>query len=301
MGRLAEVFPFLNKVRLPLDRDQVVLLLTAFMLFMLGVDTFLAHSISGTIRPGEWIPILFGPAAGALLGLAGLIALRRRTAANIFASIVFLASLAVGALGTYFHLARAVIPAAPAGQQFTTAVLLYAPPVLGPLTFALVAVLGISAAWQEEKVDSGRLRLFGGLRLNMPLSKTRAYFLLVAVFTLATLISSVIDHARTNFVNPWLWLPTFAGAFATLAALFTGVIMKPTRGDLAVYTAAMLLMMAVGAVGAGLHVLANRTGQGALIIERMIRGAPVLAPLLFANMGLLGLIVLLDPRGPREK
>jgi len=287
-------------VRLPVDRDQAMLLLTAFMLVMLGVDTYLAHSISGTIRTGEWIPILFGPAAGALLGLAGLVALRKRMAANIAATVVFLASVAVGVLGSYYHLVRAVVSAAPAGQQLTAAILLYAPPILGPLTFALVAVLGLSAAWQEEEVDSGRLRLFGGLRLKMPLSKTRAYFLLVALFNLATLISSVIDHARTNFENPWLWLPTIAGAFATLVSLFIALAEKPGRGDLAVFVAAMLLMMAVGAVGAVLHVLTNRTGQGAVIIERMIRGAPVLAPLLFANMGLLGLIVLLDPRNPKD-
>jgi len=300
MYLLAEVFPFLKKVRLPVDRDQAMLLLTAFMLVMLGVDTYLAHSISGTIRTGEWIPILFGPAAGALLGLAGLVALRKRMAANIAATVVFLASVAVGVLGSYYHLVRAVVSAAPAGQQLTAAILLYAPPILGPLTFALVAVLGLSAAWQEEEVDSGRLRLFGGLRLKMPLSKTRAYFLLVALFNLATLISSVIDHARTNFENPWLWLPTIAGAFATLVSLFIALAEKPGRGDLAVFVAAMLLMMAVGAVGAVLHVLTNRTGQGAVIIERMIRGAPVLAPLLFANMGLLGLIVLLDPRNPKD-
>jgi hypothetical protein len=29
--------------------------------------------------------------------------------------------------------------------------------------------------------------------------------------------------------------------------------------------------------------------------ERFLRGAPIMAPMLFANMGLIGLIVLLDP------
>ena len=32
-----------------------------------------------------------------------------------------------------------------------------------------------------------------------------------------------------------------------------------------------------------------------LVMERFIRGAPVLAPLLFANMGALALIAILDP------
>ncbi len=154
--------------------------------------------------------------------LAGLVALRNRMLANLIGTLVFLTSLAVGILGSYFHLQRAILPNAPAGEQISTLILLYAPPLLGPLTFALVAVLGISAAWQEEPVDSGRLHLLGDLRVSMPLPKTRAYFLLVALFILVTLISSVLDHARTNFENPWLWLPTVVGAFATFVTLAMG-------------------------------------------------------------------------------
>ena len=48
---------------------------------------------------------------------------------------------------------------------------------------------------------------------------------------------------------------------------------------------AMLLLIAVG-------------GIGAVVVERFLRGAPVLASLLFANVGLLGLLVLLDPAEP---
>jgi hypothetical protein len=181
MYLLAEALPFLRRWRLlrrpPLNRDQVVLLMTALNLILLGLDTYLAHSISGTIRPGEWIPIIFGPVAGVLLLLAGLIALRQRQAANIIASLVCFASILVGILGSYYHLHRAILTTAPAGQQITALVLVYAPPLLGPLTFALVGLLGISAAWEEDPIDSGVLRLFGNLRVQMPLPKTRAYFL----------------------------------------------------------------------------------------------------------------------------
>ena len=51
----------------------------------------------------------------------------------------------------------------------------------------------------------------------------------------------------------------------------------------------------VGVVGAVLHVDDNLTTDNLFVTERFIRGAPVLAPLLFANMGTLGLIALLDP------
>ncbi len=296
MYLLAEAFPFVRRLRLPVNRDQVVLLMAAVNEILLGVDTYLAHSIGGTIRAGEWIPIIFGPVVGILLLFAGLIAFRKRQAANMIGTLAFLASIAVGILGSYYHLHRAILTTAPVGQQITSLVLIYAPPLLGPLTFALIGILGISAAWEEEIVDSGLLRLFGNLRVQMPLAKTRAYFLLVALFILVTLLSSVLDHARTNFDNAWLWLPTAVGAFATFVTLAMGAFKKVDRGDLLTYIAAMGMLILVGLVGLGLHIEHDLTGQGALLIERAINGAPLMAPLLFANMGALGLIVLLDPK-----
>jgi hypothetical protein len=304
MYLLAEALPFIRRWRLlrrpPLNRDQVVLLMTSLNLILLGLDTYLAHSISGTIRMGEWIPIIFGPAAGILLLLAGLIAMRNRPAANITASIVCLSSAAVGLLGSYYHLHRAILTTAPVGQQITALVLVYAPPLLGPLTFALVGILGISAAWEEDPVDSGVLRLFGRLRLQMPLPKTRAYFLLTALFILATVLSSILDHARTNFVNPWLWLPTVVGIFATFITVAMGAYAYVNRGDILTYLVTMGLMILVGLIGAVLHVLHDLTGQGVLLTERAIRGAPLMAPLLFANMGALGLLILLHPKPEQE-
>lgn len=295
MYHLAAVFPPVRRVPLPFSRDQLMLLMAATNLIFLGIDIYLAHSISGTIVPNEWIPIIFGPLAGALLLLAGLLATRQRPLATVIANIVFLCSIAVGLLGAYFHIVRAVLPTAPAGQRVTVNLLVWAPPILGPLTFSLVGVLGISAAWLEDPPDSGRLALLAGRHVHLPFSKTRAYFFWVGLGTLATVISSVLDHARTNFENPWLWVPTAVGVFGVVVAVTLGSIERPTRADLITYTVATLLLIAVGVVGALLHVNANLTAGGTVVPERFIRGAPFLAPLLFSNMGVLGLIALLDP------
>jgi hypothetical protein len=112
---------------------------------------------------------------------------------------------------------------------------------------------------------------------------------------LATVFSSVFDHARTGFVNPWLWLPTGVGVFATVTAVLVAALDAPLRLDLIFYVAAMALMIAVGVTGAWLHVRDNLTSDSVFVAERFIRGAPFLAPLLFANIGTLGLIALLDP------
>jgi len=295
MYHLADLFPVLRRVRLPLTRDQLMLIMAAINEIFLGVDIYLAHSISGTIVLREWIPIVFGPLAGVLLLLAGLIALRRRALATVIANVIFVASIAVGLLGAYYHLLRAVLPSGPAGERVSVGLLVWAPPILGPLTFALVGVLGISAAWIERPADSGRLVLLGGRRFRLPYSKTRAYFFLVGLGTLATVLSSVLDHARVHFQNPWLWIPTIPGIFGTVVPVILGAIDRPSRADLFTYLGTMLLLILVGVVGAVLHIGDDLTAAGAFVGERFIRGAPVLAPLLFANMGTLGLLALLSP------
>ncbi len=298
MYHLATIFPPIQRVRLPLSRDQLMLLMAAINEIFLGIDIYLAHGMNGTIVPNEWIPIIFGPIAGALLLAAGLIATRRRPLATMIANLVLFSSIGVGLLGAYFHLIRAILPTAPFSERVTVNLLVWAPPILGPLTFSLAGVLGISAAWIENPPDSGVLTLLGGYRLRLPFSKTRAYCFWVGLGSLATVISSVLDHARTDFENPWLWVPTAAGVFGTVVAVSLGVIHRPSRGDLITYTGAMLLLILVGLAGLLLHINENLIAQGTIVGERFLRGAPFLAPLLFSNMGMLGLITLLNPAEP---
>ena len=293
---LATVFPAIKRVRLPFTRDQLVLVMMAVNLFFLSVDIYLAHSISGTIVPNEWIPIIFGVVGAVLLLLAGLIALRNRPLATIIATVTLLISIVVGLLGAYFHWIRGILPTGPVGQRVTLDLLVWAPPIFGPLMYSFVGIFGLSAAWVEDPPDSGILVMMGGRRLQLPYPKTQAYFYIIGMAALATVASSVLDHARLNFADPWLWVPTLIGVFRSVVAVVLGALDRPTRADLITYIFAMLLLIVVGAVGAILHIQGNLTSQGEVVIERFIRGAPFLAPLLFANVGTLGLIVLLDPR-----
>jgi len=300
MYHLETIFPIVRRVRIPVSRDQAMLLMLALNELLLGVETYLAHSISGTIMPKEWIPILFGPSAAVLLFLAGILAIRKRSLAAVMASLIYIASIVVGLLGAYFHFVRAILPFAPAGERISVPLFVWAPPILGPLTFALVGLMGISAVWLEQPPDSGRLVLLGGRKFSLPYSKTRAFFFMVGLGSLATVISSVLDHARTNFENPWLWLPTGIGVFGTVVALALGIIEKPQRSDLLTYVLAMGLLVLVGMLGVTLHILRNLSMENAIVVERFLRGAPFLAPMLFSDMGTLGLVMLLDPKEIRE-
>ena len=164
MYHLATLFPRLGRVALPLDRDQVVMLLVAVNQIFLGIDIYLAHLVDGKIQPNEWIPVVFGPLAGGLLIVAGLIALRSRQAAAAIGTGVFVASAVVGFLGIWFHILRSALPAGPIRYRLTTHLLVWGPPFLGPLMFVLIALWGFSAAWSEDPPDSGRLRLIGRLQ-----------------------------------------------------------------------------------------------------------------------------------------
>ena len=149
-------------------------------------------------------------------------------------------------------------------------------------------------------MNSGRLRLLGRAHVQMPYSKTRAYFFIVSIGLLATTISSVLDHARINLENPWVWIPTVAGVFAVVVCATLGFIARPSRNDLIIYTVTMVLMSLVGIVGFMLHVNTNLIANGSILLERFVRGSPFLAPLVFANWGLIGLVALLDPMEKRS-
>lgn len=273
-----------------------MLLMVTVNLLFLGIDTTIAHLESGTLVTREWIPIAFGFLGSGALLLAGLVAIRNRSVATMLATLTLIISIAVGLLGTYFHLYRAALPTAPVGERLTLPLLVWAPPILGPLAFAIVGVLGISAAWLEVPTDSGTLRLLGGRRVHLPFSKTRAYFFAVGMGMMAALMSSVLDHARTGFTSPWVWWATAIGIFGMVAAITMGALDRPTRTDLLTYMVAMVLLIVSGPIGTLVHVQANLIGERIVVLERFLRGAPFLAPLLYANMGFIGLIVLLDPQ-----
>ncbi len=297
-ARLFDRFPVVRSSLdwIPFTRDQLVLLLVATNELFLGLDTYLSHRISGTIIPREWIPILFGPVAGVLLLLAGLLAQRMRNLAASMASLVLLSSAAVGVLGSWYHFQYAYHPGAPEGFKLTLEALIWAPPVLGPLSFALVGWLGISAVWHEEPVGSGRLNFLDRWTVQLPYSKSRAYYYIVSLGAMIATVSSVLDHARHDFSDPWMWVAMVVGLFATFVAAGLAFLETPSAGDFLVYVGAMVLLLLFGVLGLYFHGLANLTADGTFVLERFIRGAPMMAPLLFTNIGLMGLIVLFPSR-----
>jgi len=301
MYHLMTIIPYLKRFRIPFTRDQIMLAMVTVNLFFLGFEHFLAHMISLSLRPWELVPVIFGFAAGTTMLVAGIISFWSSRISAFITNTVLLLTMLLGVYGFILHVLRAIVPEAAIGDMISLNMIIWAPPILGPLTSAMIGFIGIYSSWRESPVDSGLINLGEKFRLQLPFSKSRTWFILVGLAILATTISSVLDHARSGFENNWLWIPVIVACFAVTVAIVLGMIEKPSRGDLIIYTIAMVLLICVGMLGAWLHYLEDINRHSEIVVERLFRHAPFLAPLLFADMGGFGLIVLLNPASKVEK
>lgn len=288
--------PGIGTLKLPIGRDELMLLLVAFNMAAIGIETYLAHLISGSVKPAEAIPVVFGPIAGVVVLIALLVRVLfdRKVLPTLIILSVSAASVVVGTLGAAFHWERGIAPAFFEGSRLRWDWLIHAPPALAPLAFAGIGLMGILAILQETEPGSGRFEFPGVLSVKTPISKTRQLLWLVGLGIAAATISAFVDHARTDFSSFFIWIPVVLGIFGTVVTLLMGMYERHTHSDYFIFFWVMMLMILVGVLGLGFHIDADlpEGPQGGINTERFIRNAPIMAPLLFANMGLLGLITM---------
>ena len=289
--------PGIGQFHLPLSRNDLLLALVAFTEIGTGLETYLAHLISGGVKPAETIPVIFGPSAGAVLLFALFLRIRQgvKLQSTLLVMGVAAASIFVGVLGTAFHWARAVPPASIGSQALQWDWIIYAPPVLGPLAFAGIGVLAIIALLEDTKPETGKLTLPGVFTVDTPMAQTRQFLWLVAFGLYAATLSSFLDHGRTEFENVFVWIPTVLGLFGSVTTTLMAIYERHTTADYFIFFWTMVVMVLLGVLGLGLHINYDlpETGQG-IVLERFIRGAPVMAPMLFAIMGSFGIITMID-------
>ena len=290
--------PGIGDFHLPFSRNDLLLLLVAFTEIGLGAEIFLAHLISGSIKPAEMIPIVFGPVAGLIFIFALILRVRARGATLLSSLIVIatgMASVAVGLIGTAFHWERALPPANFPNYGLDLNWIIHAPPVAGPLTFAGIGLLAIIALLEDTRPESGKLTLPQIITFHTPLPQTRQFFWLIAFGLYAATLSAFFDHARTGFESFFVWIPVVLGIFASVVTSLMALYQQRSRADYFIFFWIMVMMVAMGVLGLGLHINADLPeGEAGLQMERFIRGAPVMAPMLFAIMGSFGLIAMID-------
>lgn len=245
----------------------------------LAVDIGLAHAVNNFARPAEWVPVAFSVIATGLLTFALVLGgLRpahmgagstRQLIARALGLLVGSGAVAVGIAGLLLHLESAFF------AEQTLKNLVYTAPFVAPLAYTGVGLLLIldrmvdarSAEWARWVV----LLALGGFAGNF-------------VLTLA-------DHAQNGFFHKTEWIGVVASAFA-VSSLCAVLLDYDNRPLVALAAAAMAAQVVVGMLGFILHVVADLNASAASMWERILYGAPLFAPLLFADLALLAALAL---------
>jgi hypothetical protein len=230
----------------------------------LGLDIAVAHAENRYARPAEWVPLVFSGVATALL-LPMAFGARAR-AWRALEILVASGCIVVGVLGMVFHLESAFF------QEQTLANLVYSAPFVAPLAYVgvglLLLLIRMEPAGSREVAWWILLLALGGFGGN--------------------LVLSLLDHAQNGFFRWTEWIPVFAAAMA-VGFLFV-VWARPDEAIVRATFAVLGLQAAVGVLGFVLHAVADLGRSSSHLVDRFVFGAPAFAPLLFADLALLGAI-----------
>jgi hypothetical protein len=110
---------------------------------------------------------------------------------------------------------------------------------------------------------------------------------------------SLLDHAQNGFFSRTEWVPVVTAAFGTSFLLVA--LLRPAPAFLRLTLGVMAVQSAMGVLGLVLHLHADLRHSGERLQDRLIYGAPVFAPMLFADIALLAAIgvwgLLRQPQG----
>jgi hypothetical protein len=249
-------------------RPQIWVELFAIMnVGFLAFDIYLAHSVNQFRNEAEYIPLIFSATAPGLLIFA--LAMRYRWPAvwKDLGYLVGWAAVLVGLTGVIFHLQSHFF------YERTLRSLTYSAPFAAPLAYTGLGFLII----MNRMVDPETI-------------EWAQWVLLLALGGfIGNFVLSLADHAGNAFFNPVEWVPVVASAIA-VGFLAAPLITDVSRQYVKVCAAILVLEAGVGLWGFVLHAAANLGGPSVHPVENFIYGAPPMAPLLFPNLMVLGVI-----------
>ncbi len=286
---MSEISVFhLARVRLPIAKRRLLLLLVGVNFLFTGVDVALAHAVNSFHPRYEVLPLLFAPLAAISSVLAAVVPRPGRLLGIAHVGLMGL-GVAVGVLGTAFHAQQALNPLG----GLTWIWLTFASPILAPLAFAGISLVGLYAIVEEVPGRPGELEVPGFGTFTAPISLDRHFLWLVGLGFATSAVTSIVDHGQYGYTLYKL-IPIAYGLFATAVVISLAVRHEWSRGDELTYVWTMAAAGVVGMLGFAFHLSADLAENGGISIERVLVFAPVLAPLLFCDLGMLGLIVVAE-------
>ena len=257
------------KLRWAHDAQLWVEVFVTLNLLILAADIYIAHSVNSFRRSAEYIPLYFSLAAPVALATGILLRWFGRFIAawRDVGYLVGWLSVAVGLAGVLYHLESRFF------LDRTLKSLTYAAPFAAPLAYT----------------GLGFLLLVN--RMVVPRTAEWARWILALSLGgfLGNFVLSLTDHASNGFFAKTEWIPVISSAFAT-GFLLVPLFMAVTRRYLDVCLIVLLLQAMVGVLGFWFHMQANLIEPGASLFDRLVNGAPPMAPLLFPNLVGLALI-----------
>lgn len=234
----------------------------------LAVDIYLAHSVNDFASRWEWLPFVYSLAAPALLAFGWARERGGHADGRRLAILVGAFGIAVGLGGMVLHLESAFF------QQTSLHNLVYTAPFAAPLAYAGLGFLVLLSRLEDPDSEAWArwvsLFAWGGF---------------VGNFVLA-----LADHAQNGFFEWTEWIPVISAGIA-VGFGFAVTVGPVDRRFVKMCAGVYALQIVVGVLGAALHTLANleRPGEG---LEAFVYGAPALAPMLYADLAILGILAL---------
>jgi hypothetical protein len=251
------------------DSQLWVELFAASNLAVLAADICIAHSLNHFRRLAEFIPLIFSVAAPIVLAI-GMYLRWVRSRQNFWrvgGLVTGWLAIVTGLAGVLYHLESSFF------MERTLRSLTYSAPFAAPLAYTgLGFLLLVNRMVAVRSRDWARWILFlalGGFFGNFVLSLT--------------------DHAGNGFFARTEWIPVCSSALAT-GFLLVPLVVAVSRRFMDACSVVLLLQAAVGVLGFWFHLEANLAAPGASLWDKMVNGAPPMAPLLFPNLVALAAI-----------
>jgi hypothetical protein len=260
--------------------NQPQLWIEVFAILNIGFltfDIFLAHSVNQFRSRAEYIPLYFSAGAPLILMLALFQRFRHRAIWNLLGYVIGWAAILVGMTGMFLHLESHFF------YERTIRSLTYSAPFAAPLAYTGLGFLLV----MNRMVDAA----------SVEWARWILFFTLGGFF--GNFVFSLADHAGNGFFFPAEWVPVVASAIA-IGFLAIPLLMPVTRLFIDLCAAVLVIEAGVGLWGFVLHTMGNLQGPSVHPFDNFIYGAPPMAPLLFPNLMVLGIIGLWQLRNSED-
>ncbi|HEY6447055.1 MAG TPA: hypothetical protein VIY53_11385 [Acidobacteriaceae bacterium] len=230
---------------------------------ILAADIYIAHSVNQFGVKAEYIPLFFSMAGAVVLGVAVALGWiwKMRRAWKLIGYVIGWAAIATGLAGVLYHLDCRFF------AERTLKSITYAAPFAAPLSYTGLGFLTLLNRMVAPRgTEWARWVIFlalGGFFGNFVLSLT--------------------DHAENGFFLHTEWIPVISSAMA-VGFLMVPLLSQVTRRYLDWCMLVMVAQAFAGVLGFWFHLRANLVEPGHTLFEKLVNGAPPMAPLLFPNL-----------------